>query len=73
MLNIDLIFLPIRSPHLNPIEQVWRLIKAEVRMLYIENQAHLEQIITMFFSEKVNEISIDKWIEHISIKLGNIL
>lgn len=63
MLNIDLIFLPIRSPHLNPIEQVWRLIKAEVRMLYIENQAHLEQIITMFFSEKVNEISIDKWIE----------
>ncbi|WP_394339576.1 hypothetical protein [Methanosphaera sp. BMS] len=27
ILNIDLTFLSIRSPHLNPIEQVWRLIK----------------------------------------------
>lgn len=62
ILNIDLIFLPIRSPHLNPIEQVWRLIKAEIRMLYIENQADLEQKINKFFYEKVNEISIDKWI-----------
>ena len=63
ILNIDLIFLPIRSPHLNPIEQVWRLIKSEVRILYIENQAHLERIINLFFSEKVNDISVEKWIE----------
>lgn len=63
ILNIDLIFLPTRSPHLNPIEQVWRLIKAEIRMLYIQNQAHLEQVIMKVFPEKVNEISTDKWVE----------
>ena len=63
ILNIDLIFLPKRSPQLNPIEQLWRLIKAEIRMLYIHNQPHLEQTITKTFFEKVNEISTDKWIK----------
>ena len=42
-LKINLIFLPTKSPHLNPLKQVWIPIKAEIRMLYIQNQAHLEQ------------------------------
>jgi len=63
ILNIDLIFLPIRSPYLNPIEQVWRLIKAEIRLTYVESQEHLEKIIMKAFPMKVEEISVDKWIE----------
>ena len=63
ILNIDLIYLPKRSPHLNPIEQVWRLIKAEVRLIYIESQAHLERIIMETFPIKVEEISVDKWLD----------
>ena len=38
LLNIKLIYLPPYSPHLNPIEQVWRLIKRELKHHYIYSE-----------------------------------
>ena len=35
ILNMNLIYLPPYSPQFNPIEQVWRTIKASISMKYI--------------------------------------
>ena len=38
-LGIDLIFLPVGSPHLNPIEPVWKSLKWESSPLIVEGAA----------------------------------
>lgn len=45
ILNINLIYLPAYSPHLNLIEQVWRILKYEVKHYYIQSEEFLEHII----------------------------
>ncbi|MBR0370796.1 MAG: transposase [Methanobrevibacter sp.] len=37
-LNITLIYLPPYSPHLNPIEQIWRQMKREIKHYYLESK-----------------------------------
>lgn len=51
ILNIDLIYLPPYSPTYNPIEQVWRTIKAPISRKYIDNK---EDLINEFESEFYN-------------------
>ena len=42
-LNIDLIFLPAYSPHLNPIEYIWKTIKREISPLFIKKQKQIQK------------------------------
>ena len=48
ILNINIIYLPVYSPFLNPIEKVWADIKRE---LYKEYYESVEDIISIFRSE----------------------
>ena len=45
ILNINPIFLPKRSPDLNPIEDLWRMIKDRIYSTYYND---LEQLVTIF-------------------------
>ena len=42
-LNIDLIFLPPYSPHLNPIEFIWKTIKRQLSPLFTETKEQLKK------------------------------
>ena len=60
----DPIFLPKRSPDLNPIEDLWRMIKDRIYSTYYND---LEQLVTIFteaFEEfVVRESLYENWIE----------
>ena len=51
ILNINPIFLPTRSPDLNPIEDLWRMIKDRIYKTYYDT---LDELITIF-KEGFNE------------------
>ena len=51
ILNINPIFLPTRSPDLNPIEDLWRIIKDRIYKTYYNT---LDELITIF-KEGFNE------------------
>jgi transposase len=64
ILNINLIYLPKRTPDLNPIEDVWRLIKDDVSREYIQNKKHLAELYTTLFYEKVdNKTLYENWLK----------
>jgi transposase len=64
LLNINLIYLPPYSPHLNPIEQIWRLIKRELKHHYIYSKEHMEHIVKKEFYKNVLNFSIvENWYE----------
>lgn len=70
LLNINLIYLPPYSPHLNPIEQIWRLIKRELKHHYIYSKEHMEHIIKKEFNKDVLNFSIiENWYEKYIIKV----
>jgi len=48
-LNIDLVFLPPYSPHLNPIEYIWKTIKRELSPIFIKKQKQLRKLIEKHF------------------------
>ncbi len=48
ILNIKIVLLPTNSPHLNPIEQVWKSIKKYLSHFYLDN---LEQMKKLFMDE----------------------
>ena len=63
ILNIKLIFLPSYSPHLNPIEQIWKSIKRIISSTYIEDKEHLKLIIHQEFYKLVKKETFYKeWI-----------
>ena len=43
-LNIALIYLPPYSPHLNPIEQIWRQMKREIKHYYLKSKEFLQEL-----------------------------
>ena len=45
ILNIELINLPPYSPHLNPIEQLWRIMKNIIRNEYLKSKEHLKELV----------------------------
>ena len=53
ILNIKIIFLPPYSPHLNPIEQIWKSTKRVVSITYIKNQECLKEIFEKNFISKL--------------------
>ena len=58
ILNINLIYLPKNSPELNPIEDVWRMIKKETSNKFINSKKQLEEMYTSFFHKKVDDPSL---------------
>ncbi len=64
ILNINPIFLPIRSPDLNPIEDLWGMIKDRIYKTYYTS---LDELITIFekaFEEfVVRESLYENWIK----------
>ncbi|MCF0226170.1 MAG: transposase [Methanobrevibacter sp.] len=64
ILNIKLIYLPPYSPDLNPIEDVWRLIKRETYNYYFDDFKQLIKKFETKFYEKVDQKSLyENWIE----------
>jgi transposase len=63
-LGIDLVFLPVGSPHLNPIEQVWKVLKRTVSPLIVESAEEFRALVTNFFRDLTDRLSFAKsWIE----------
>jgi transposase len=48
-LGIDLIFLPVGSPDLNPIEQVWKQLKWEASPLIVESANEFRALVEELF------------------------
>ena len=62
ILNINLVYLPIYSPFLNPIEKVWADIKREFYMEYYESINDIIEVFEKEFYERVNNTSyFEKW------------
>jgi len=64
ILNIELIFLPKYSPDLNPIEDLWKIIK---RVVYSSHYTNLEELIDIildeFYKNVGNESLIENWVD----------
>ena len=70
ILNISLIYLPPYSPHLNPIEQIWRILKRKIKEYYLESEEFLENKIINLYEEIINENHvIDKWYKEYILKV----
>ena len=64
-LGIDLVFLPVGSPHLNPIEPVWKSLKWESSPLIVEGADHYRALLDDIFTELTERLSFaDSWIEN---------
>jgi len=61
-LNIELIFIPPHSLHLNPIEYIWKTIKIELSPLYIETQDQIRELIETHFKNRSQSYA-NKWIK----------
>ena len=63
ILNINPIFLPTRSPDLNPIEDLWRIIKDKIYKTYYNTLNELETIFKSNFNKFVGRKSLyENWI-----------
>ena len=63
-LNITLIFLPPYSPHLNPMEQIWRQMKREIKHYFLESKEFLEELTIKTYNESISGTKVyDKWLE----------
>jgi transposase len=64
ILNINLIPLPAYSPDLNPIEDIWRIIKKFVSNKFIETGKDIVNLyITKFHEEVKNSSLYDNWVD----------
>jgi transposase len=62
---IDLIFLPVGSPHLNPIEPIWKSLKWESSPLIVEGEAEYRALLDEIFTKLTNQLSFaGSWIEN---------
>ncbi|MFM5882137.1 transposase [Methanobrevibacter gottschalkii] len=63
-LNITLIYIPPYSPHLNPIEQIWRQIKREIKRYYLESKEFLQELTIRTYNKSILGTKVyDKWFE----------
>jgi len=61
----DLIFLPVGSPHLNPIEPVWKSLKWESSPLIMESAAEYCAFLYKIFTKLTDQLSFaGSWIEN---------
>ena len=67
---MDLIHLPPYSPKYNPIEQVWRTIKAPISRKYIDNLINLMKAFEDEFYQTVDQPSFwKKWVKEILLDI----
>ena len=63
-LGIDLIFLPSGSPHLNPIEQVWKYLKWTMAPIIVDDEDEFHELVKDVFDRVTQRISFAKtWCE----------
>jgi transposase len=64
-LGIYLVFLPVGSPHLNPIEPVWKSLKWESSPLIVEGAAEYRALLDAIFTKLTERLSFaGSWIEN---------
>ncbi len=56
-LGIDFVFLPVGSPDINPIEQVWKSLKWEASPLIVESAAEYHDLLTQLFEQLTTRLS----------------
>jgi len=73
-LGIDLVFLPVGSPHLNPIEPVWKSLKWESSPLIVEDEDEYRALLDDLFDQLTEKLSFAaSWIDdHLSSFLNKI-
>ena len=59
-LNIKFIYLPTNSPHLNPIEQVWKSIKKYMSHFYLDNENYMKELFEKEYYWIVDNVSFYK-------------
>jgi transposase len=63
-LGIDLVFLPVGSPDLNPIEQVWKQLKWKASPIIVESAAEFRALVDDLFERLTDRLSFAKaWID----------
>ena len=63
-LGIDLVFLSAGSPHLNPIEQVWKHLKWVMAPIIVDDEAEFHEFVKGVFQQVTRRISFAKtWCE----------
>lgn len=63
-LGIDLIFLPVASPHLNPIEPLWKSLKREISPITVASTAEFCTLVRAQFQELTRKVSFaEAWID----------
>jgi len=63
-LGIDLIFLPSGSPHLNPIEQVWKQLKWTMAPIIVDDEDEFHELVKDVFEQVTRRVSYaKKWCE----------
>jgi len=73
-LDIKLVFLPLYSPDLNPIEQIWRCIRRKLSQIFIKNEySFLETIKSEFHRLAKKPTFFKSWLEEFGSVLSNKL
>lgn len=73
-LKITLVFLPPYSPDLNPVEFIWKTIKREVSVRYIQSKEHLRNIIKNEFLKVEKSLSFaKKWRETFNPQIKSVV
>ncbi len=73
-LKITLVFFPPYSPDLNPVEFVWKTIKREVSVRFIQSKEHLKNIIKNEFIKVENSLSFaKKWMETFNPQIKSVV
>ena len=63
-LGIDLVFLPVGSPDLNPIESVWKSLKWEASPMIVESAEEFRALVSGLFERLTSRVSFaGKWID----------
>ncbi|ELY86130.1 IS630 family transposase [Natrialba taiwanensis] len=64
-LGIDLVFLPVGSPDLNPIEPVWKSLRWEASPMIVESADEFRALVTTLFERLSKRLSFaSSWIEN---------
>jgi transposase len=73
-LKITHVFLPPHSPDLNPVEFVWKTIKREVSVKFIQSKEHLRNIIKNEFMRVEKSLSFArKWMETFNQQIKSVI
>ncbi len=73
-LKITLVFLPPYSPDLNPVEFVWKTIKREISVRFIQSKEHLRNVIKNEFIKVEKSLSFaKKWIETFNPQIKSVV